>query len=190
MKFAHIMKHLDAPNVFLVGFMASGKTSVGKALARELGWRFVDTDMEIERSAKKSISRIFSEKGEFVFRRIEEKTVSKAASGRNVVVALGGGAVLRPRNVSIIRNRGLVVYLHAPAAELLRRAEREGISRRPILAAFGKRARGLMLRRLLARRAPLYRAASHLALRTSSAFPDALAMRLLKRLRREGCFPA
>ncbi len=107
--------------VVLVGLMGSGKSQVGAALARRLGWRFVDTDAEIVAREGRSIPGIFREAGEARFRAIETQAVRDAARRAQVVVATGGGAVLAPANRRRLRRAGSVVYLNAPVDVLLER---------------------------------------------------------------------
>jgi len=111
----------------LTGFMGSGKTTVGKLLAAQLAWRFVDLDGEIERHAGLPIAEIFTRSGEPVFRDIEHeclvRVLSSAASQQtSFVLALGGGTFVQPRNVVLLRDAGAVVlWLDTPVEELLSR---------------------------------------------------------------------
>ncbi|GAB4248682.1 MAG: shikimate kinase [Thermoleophilia bacterium] len=116
-----------APLVALSGFMGSGKSSVGRLAARELGWRFVDLDQEIETRAGRSIPAIFAEEGEAGFRRIEEEILAQVVASipgdEGVVLALGGGTVTTPRAVEMLRSRGRIVYLEVPVREAWARVE-------------------------------------------------------------------
>lgn len=169
-------------SVFLIGFMASGKSAVGRALARRLGRPFVDTDREVEREAGASIPGIFARRGgEKSFRALEAKAVSRAARGPAAVVSLGGGAVLRAGSVRAMRERGTVVYLDAPFLRLWARAKAAGLERRPLLAAEDDDAARERMRALLERRRPLYRRAAHMTVR-SDAPAEAIAARIAKRL--------
>lgn len=110
--------------VFLVGFMGAGKTSVGRVLARHLGWNFEDLDDRIEQREGRAVERIFAESGEAAFRDSEHESLrtllNETASTR--VVALGGGAFVQPRNASLMKQPGLLsVFLDAPAEELFQR---------------------------------------------------------------------
>ncbi len=109
------LKLKRTPGLYLVGFMCSGKSTVGKALADELGWRFVDVDSEIEADERRRIREIFLEDGEARFREIETATlrrhVNKVECGEPCVIALGGGAFVQPRNWQLIQNNGVTIWL-------------------------------------------------------------------------------
>jgi shikimate kinase len=121
--------------VCLTGFMGSGKSTVGRLLAAQLAWHFVDLDAEIERESGLSISRIFAQKGEAVFREIEHECLGRvlgAAAARNqrLVLALGGGTFAQPRNAALLRDpaaapsksaAAAVIWLDCSAEELLKR---------------------------------------------------------------------
>jgi shikimate kinase len=112
------LKLKRTPGLFLVGFMASGKSTVGRALAEEIGWPFVDIDEEIERSQRQTIAQLFSERGEKVFRDIETEMirahVSRIRAGLPSVIALGGGAFVQPQNWELISENGVTVWLDCP----------------------------------------------------------------------------
>ncbi len=129
--------------VFLVGFMASGKSTVGKELARRLGWDFVDLDSQIESRESRTVPEIFRDRGEYGFRQAEtaalrdlltELTAESAAESktqsltRNCVVALGGGAFVHETNRELLRPWP-TVFLEAPASELWERSLKDGVER-------------------------------------------------------------
>jgi shikimate kinase len=117
--------------VFLVGFMGSGKNTVGAELARRLGWQFIDMDREIEARERQSITEIFSTRGEPAFRRAEAAALSDFLTGsvmRDSIVALGGGAFAQENNRVLLREWA-TVFLHAPVEELWRRCQQDGIER-------------------------------------------------------------
>lgn len=129
-----ILKLKRTPGIYLVGFMASGKTTIGRRLADELGWSFVDLDEDIERQAGTTIAEIFDTRGEDEFRRLETAAILKRVRlierGRPMVVALGGGAFAQPRNFELLENNGISVWLDCPFAKVAERVARE--SHRPL----------------------------------------------------------
>jgi len=119
------LKLKRTPGLYLVGFMACGKTTVGHSLAEELGWCFVDIDRDIENREGKAISDIFVEQGEALFRELETEMirarVSRVESGEPCVFALGGGAFVQPKNWDLIENNGITVWLDCPFEIVLKR---------------------------------------------------------------------
>lgn len=109
------LKLKRTPGLYLVGFMGSGKTTIGRSLAEELGWNFLDIDTEIERLEGKSVQQIFAEEGEERFRDLESatlaRTVSQVQAGNPCVVAAGGGAFAHQHNWDIVENNGVTVWL-------------------------------------------------------------------------------
>jgi 3-dehydroquinate synthase len=137
--------------------MGAGKSSVGAALARRLGRRFVDTDAEVERAGGMSVSEIFERQGETAFRTLERAAI-EALEGETCVVALGGGAIAQPGAAEWLAARGTVVYLRARPESLLQRV---GFGAgRPLLAGAEGPERLERLRELLAERAPHYESAA------------------------------
>ncbi len=120
-----ILKLKRTPAIYLVGFMGSGKSTVGRALADELGWNFLDLDEEIEREQGSSIASIFDERGEAEFRRIESEAlhrcVHKVQSGHPRVISLGGGAFLSHLNFDLVSNNGVSIWLDCPIELIERR---------------------------------------------------------------------
>src|SRR5262250_2304748 len=119
--------------IFLVGFMGAGKTSVGRALSRRLGWEFEDLDDRIESREKRMIEQIFEASGEAEFRRAEHEALRKLVSELGAsprVVALGGGAFVQARNARLLaEDEFLTIFLDAPIDELFRRCQEEAIER-------------------------------------------------------------
>jgi shikimate kinase len=103
------------PGLYLVGFMATGKSTVGRLLASQLGWPFSDLDSEIEREQQTTISQIFAVHGEAAFRAMEAEAIRKKVrqiqSGHPCVIALGGGAFLQPDNWKLVKNNGITIWL-------------------------------------------------------------------------------
>lgn len=118
--------------IVLTGFMGTGKTSVGKELARKLGYEFIDTDTLIERMEGMPISFIFKKKGEEYFRELESRTVEEISQLRNVVIATGGGVIKNKKNVENLGRRGIIIWLKADPEIILRRVMTEG-GKRPLL---------------------------------------------------------
>ena len=108
-------------NIILTGFMGTGKTAAGKRFAKRLGWRFVDVDELIEVSAKMPIARIFSERGETVFRRLERRHINRVIHGHHQIIATGGGAFVDPQSRAKLRASGTVICLTARPRTILDR---------------------------------------------------------------------
>lgn len=159
--------------VFLVGFMGSGKTSVGALLARETGSRFVDLDAEIERASGLSIAEIFERQGEPAFRHLESLALRETGALHDVVVATGGGTLTRWENRDFIQRNGVTVWLDAPLDTMLARC-REG-AQRPLLGP------PETMEALLAQRIAFYRA-SDLRVDAGEEPPEDLARRIAARL--------
>lgn len=154
----------DIPgNLYLVGLMGAGKTSVGRLLAKRLGKRFVDSDHEIEARTGVRIPVIFEIEGEAGFRQREVAMIDELTTTEGVVLATGGGAVLDPRNREALRTRGTVVYLRASVDELWNRTRRD--RNRPLLQTADPRGR---LAELMEIRDPLYREIAHVIIDTGS----------------------
>lgn len=146
----------EVKNIVLVGFMGTGKSRVGRLLAKRLGLDFVDMDALIEERQGKPIPRIFAEEGEPAFRRMERELVRELAAREGQVIACGGGIVLNPDNLADYAATGLVVCLSAAPDTILERVAHE--THRPLLAEGDKLQK---IRDLLARRQPLYDAVPH-----------------------------
>ncbi|MGI8741075.1 MAG: shikimate kinase [Bryobacteraceae bacterium] len=129
-----IAKLKRTPGIYLVGFMASGKTTVGRRLADSLGWSFVDTDEDIEAQQGATISDIFDQRGEQEFRRLEIQAIlsriSMVERGKPTVVVLGGGAFVQQPHFELLENNGVTVWLDCPLGTILRRVSQS--SHRPL----------------------------------------------------------
>jgi shikimate kinase len=121
-------------NIILVGMMSSGKTTLGKKLARVLNYKFVDLDKLIEHDQQMSISSIFSEKGETYFREVESKILRKTAESREIVLASGGGTPCFHGNMDVINAMGISIFLDVPPEDLAKRIQNHGKDDRPILS--------------------------------------------------------
>ena len=140
----------------------SGKSTVGRQLARQLGWRFVDSDHEIERDIGSSIREYFDLHGESAFRDLEAQAIARLALLPATVLATGGGVVLREANRELLRQRSTVMYLRTTPDDLARRLRND--THRPLLQGGGDAAR--RLRQLFQERDPLYRRAAHFVIET------------------------
>ena len=162
--------------VILTGFMATGKTEVGRRLARRLGRPFVDLDGLVEARAGKSVAEIFSAEGEERFRELERAAVEEACSVPDAVIATGGGTLVDPDNRRRLAAAGPIVCLSAPPEEILRRVGDS--ASRPLLAnGNGQGERLERIRTLLAKRAPVYALATH-AVETAGLDVDAVVDRV------------
>jgi shikimate kinase len=155
---------VPAHNIFLVGPMGAGKTTVGRRLAQVRRLRFVDSDHEIERRCGVDIPYIFEKEGEPGFRRREASTLAELTDDTGMVLATGGGAILDPENRRLLAARGTVIYLHASVDQQLARTQRS--DSRPLLRqAADRRA---VLESLFTIRDPLYREIADLVVSTDS----------------------
>jgi shikimate kinase len=129
-----ILKLKRTPGIYLVGFMASGKTTIGQLLAHELGWSFADLDQDIEGEQKVSIGEIFDQRGEEEFRRIENEAIRRRVReverGKPTVVALGGGTFSDEGNQTLLREKGVTIWLDCSFPRVCGRVE--GTSHRPL----------------------------------------------------------
>jgi len=107
--------------IYLIGYMGSGKTTIGKSLAKKLNFRFIDMDYFIENRQHKTINEIFSEKGEETFRLLENKVLKEISAFENVVISTGGGAPCFYDNIEIMNQTGLVIYLKVSPEEIAKR---------------------------------------------------------------------
>lgn len=157
-----------APNIVLIGLMGSGKTTVGRLIARKLGWDFVDTDnLIVEAAGGRSIPDLFASEGEPAFRQREATALRSLIGRRNAVIATGGGIVTQPVNRPVLRHLGFVIWLQAPSNLL---AHRTSFSQdRPLLQNTDAQAK---LENLLEIRSPLYKELADLRIQTQDLEPE------------------
>ncbi|HEY1786455.1 MAG TPA: shikimate kinase [Pirellulales bacterium] len=169
-------------NLFLIGYRGSGKSVVGQRVAKELGCSFFDTDAEIERRAGRSVEKIFAEDGEARFRALEADALDHLSRGSRCVLALGGGAVLRPGNRAKLKTRGRTVWLVAQCETLWQRILDDEASghRRPNLTAAGGLAEVV---EVLARRLPVYRECANWVVDTEGRTPEDVAGEIVAQFR-------
>ncbi len=121
----------EAKNIVLIGLMGSGKSAIGRTIAKKLGRRFIDTDRFIERKAGKTVSEIFNESGETQFRTIEKEIIKKVSQYVGIVIATGGGAIKDIENFNLLKESGWIIALYASPETLYKRIEGKRI--RPLL---------------------------------------------------------
>src|SRR5687768_10589354 len=160
-------------NLFLVGMMGAGKTTLGRLLAQRLRREFVDTDRLLVERTGVPVTTIFEFEGEDGFRRRESALLAELAARDGLVIATGGGAVLSAANRALMRGHGTVIYLRARLESLWERTRHD--TTRPLLATPDPRGR---LRELLEEREPLYREVAHITVETGAQSTSTLAGRV------------
>lgn len=164
---------LKGVNLYLIGMMGVGKSTIGQLLAQNLGYGFVDTDDVIVQAAGKTINQIFADDGEAEFRDLESNILEQVCAYTKLVIATGGGIVLKQKNWSYLHH-GLIVWLDAPVEVLLKRLEED--QTRPLLQDSDPEAK---LRSLLQQRKPLYSQADlHISV-TDVETPDQIVTRIV-----------
>ncbi len=164
-------------NIFLVGLMGAGKTTVGRALAKKLDKQFIDSDHEIEARSGVSIPVIFEIEGEAGFRQREADVIRNLTAREDIVLATGGGAILRPENRELLKSRGTVVYLRADINQILQRTAKD--KNRPLLQSGDPRQK---LEQLSSEREPLYREVAHIVIDTGRPNISSLVQVILTQL--------
>lgn len=160
-------------NIILVGFMGTGKTTIGKRLAEQTQMPLVDMDALIEKRAKKSISQIFADEGEAHFRTLERALAKELTTQNNLIISTGGGIVLNPNNISDFETSGLTVCLMASPETILERIKHD--TSRPLLA--GDKENQII--HLLESRQTLYEAVKH-KIDTNGLDPEAITSKILE----------
>ena len=157
-------------NIFLIGPMGVGKTTIGRVLARMMNLRFFDSDQEIELSSGANIPWIFDVEGESGFRERESRMISQLCQRRDIVLATGGGVILEKRNREVLCSNGTVVYLTAPIEKLVDRTKQD--KNRPLLQTNNPKQK---LIELFEARNPLYKDVSDVVIDTQGKKPLAVA---------------
>jgi shikimate kinase len=157
-------------NLYLVGFMGTGKTTVGRTVAHKLGFHVLDSDHEIERRQGKTIPDIFAQLGEAAFRAMEREFIEHGHPAEGTVVACGGGLVVQPGMLELLKGRGVVVCLHASIETILARTARQ--RNRPLLEVENPEQR---VRTLYAEREPIYRQSGTVILTDSRPLHEIVA---------------
>lgn len=165
---------LKGINLYLVGMMGAGKTTVGQLLATQLGYRFFDTDVVIEQATEQPISEIFATSGEATFREIESQVLAELSAYTRLVIATGGGIVVRQQNWSYLRH-GLIIWLDVPVDQLYDRLKDD--TTRPLLQSENPKQQ---LETILEKRRSLYAQADLHILVKPGETPEQLATRILE----------
>lgn len=160
----------DDVNLYLVGFMGTGKSTVGRAVAQRLGFTCIDSDHEIERVEGKPIPAIFADLGEPAFREMEQAFIESGHPAVRTVVACGGGLVVQPGMLVRMQELGVVVCLHASVETILARTSRQ--NNRPLLNVENPETR---IRKLFTERDPIYRSAGSVILTDGRPLHDIIA---------------
>jgi shikimate kinase len=170
-----------ADNLMLIGFMGSGKSSVGRLLATNLGFRFVDTDALVIRASGMPIADLFAQQGEAAFRDYEADALASLLGHSSLVVATGGGIVIREGNRALLHRLGLVVGLTATVEVIFDRVSRN--NKRPLLQTPNPHG---TIADLLAERSPIYSATADLLIDTTARTHAQVAEAILSEARRRG----
>ena len=155
------------PNLYVVGFMGTGKSSISRRVARKLGMHFLDTDYEIEKAEGMPVSQIFAEQGEAHFRKLEWEYIEQGHPADGCVVSCGGGLVTQEGIVDLMKAKGVLLCLHASVETILSRTS--GNSKRPLLQVEDPEVR---IRELLAERQPYYSLAQVSVLTDQRSIPE------------------
>ncbi|MDO8539151.1 MAG: shikimate kinase [Opitutaceae bacterium] len=157
-------------NLYLVGFMGTGKTTVGRAVAHNLGFHLVDSDHEIERQQGREIPEIFAQLGEPAFRVLEREFIERGHATERTVISCGGGLVVQPGMLEVLKQKGVVICLHASLPTILARTARH--RNRPLLAVDDPEEQ---IRILYAAREPVYKQAGTVILTDARPLHDIVA---------------
>ena len=168
----------------MIGFMGTGKTAVGRALAKRLGKKFIELDLLIEQKAGKSIPEIFQNDGEIIFRELEIEATKEVSKGTKSVIACGGGIVLNKINVDRLRESSRIIYLTASPGAILKRTSRRK-NERPLLDVPDPARR---IRELLEFRKPFYKRAANITINTSRLDINAVAEQIIEKLKDDESF--
>lgn len=166
-------------NLYLVGFMGTGKTTVGRAVAQRMGFHVLDSDHEIERQQRKTIPEIFAQDGEPAFRAMEREFIERGHPAERTLVACGGGLVVQPGMLALLKSKGVVVCLHASLETILTRTARQ--RNRPLLEVENPEER---VRTLYAAREPIYKQSGTVILTDSRPLVD-ISAHVLRAWRRD-----
>lgn len=166
-------------NIALMGYMGTGKTTIGKALAIKLGKNYIEMDAEIEKTAGKSIPLIFKEDGEIRFRELEIATAKQLAQMQNVVISCGGGVVVNRINIDYFKQTSEIILLTASEETILHRIMNDGQEKRPVI---DKPDPINEIRKVLKIRRPLYEASTNIHIDTTNKSVDQIIDEIITQL--------
>lgn len=167
--------------IILIGFRCVGKTTIGKRLAEDLNWKFLDLDIEIQKETKKTIKELVEEKGWDYFRKVEKESMKKLKDMKNVVIALGGGGVIHEDEMKLLFKKSFIVWLYSSPEVILERMKKDEktISQRPSLKNSGLEKE---IRDVLKERVPLYEKFSHFKIDTDDIDVEGAVEKILKNI--------
>ncbi len=171
-------------SIALIGFMGTGKTAVGKALAKKLGKEFVEMDSLIEQKARKTIPEIFQQDGEIIFRELEIEVTKEIAERKNAIIACGGGVVLNKINIDRLKKECIIAHLTTSPRIILKRTSSDE-NERPLLSRPRK---ALHIRELLRFRKPFYERAADIKIDTSKLVINAVVEQIIKKVKENESF--
>lgn len=168
-------------NIYLIGYRCTGKTTVGRLLAKKLGWNFIDTDEQVVQGENRSIARIVKEEGWKGFRILESRVMETVSRREDTIVSTGGGAVLNPANIKLIKQSGRTVWLKASKEVIYSRmfSDSSTASKRPPLTESELKEE---IEKTLKMRQPFYQKACDLEIETGDLKPEAIVARILGNL--------
>ena len=166
-------------SIALIGFMGTGKTVVGKAVAEKLGKDFVELDVLIEQKAGKPISEIFQQDGEVAFRELEIEVIKRVTENKKQVIACGGGVILNKINIDRLKKDSVIVYLTASPKVILKRVSGDGWER-PVLKASNKAEK---IQELLKLRKPFYERAADIKIDTSRLKVNSVVEQIINKVK-------
>lgn len=170
---------MNLKNISLIGFMGSGKSTVGEILSKKTGFIFIDIDKVIEWLEEKNIKQIFEIEGELYFRNLETKVIKNIYFNRNCIFACGGGALNRGENISIIKKNSLIIYLYVSPQQAYKRLKK--VKDRPLLEV---KNRYDAIEKLLNQREKIYKSCADLIINTDEEKPVDIAEEIIYKLKK------
>ena len=169
-------------NIVLIGFMGTGKSTVGKILAEKLSKDFIEMDDIISQKANKSIPEIFSQDGEITFRELEMQVAKELSEKKNKIISAGGGLVLNKLNIDYLKKKSILVLLRANPKEIFKRISKDGKEKRPLLDNIDPVKE---IKSLLDFRLNYYNSAAEITISTDNKDPSQIASEIIRKLKTE-----